>query len=48
VDLPATLGLKLVKGRMFSNRFADALNADSLQKEGFDKFENAQMNQNSL
>jgi putative ABC transport system permease protein len=48
VDLPATLGLKLVRGRMFSNRFADALNADSLQKKGFDKFENAQMNQNSL
>lgn len=48
VDLPATLGLKLVKGRMFSNRYADALNADSLQKEGFEKFENAQMNQNSL
>lgn len=48
VDLPVTLGLKLVKGRMFSNRFADALNADSLQKEGFEKFEKAQMNQNSL
>ncbi|MHA4738016.1 permease prefix domain 2-containing transporter [Dyadobacter sp. MSC1_007] len=48
VDLPATLGLKLVKGRMFSDRFADALNADSLQKEGFEKFENAQKNQNSL
>lgn len=48
VDLPATLGLKLVKGRMFSNRFADALNADSLQKEGFEKFEKSQMNQNSL
>jgi putative ABC transport system permease protein len=47
-DLPETLGLKLVKGRMFSDRFADALNADSLQKEGFDKFEKAQMNQNSL
>jgi hypothetical protein len=28
--------------------FFDALNADSLQKEGFEKFENAQMNQNSL
>lgn len=48
VDLPATLGLKLVKGRMFSTRFADALNADSLQKEGFEKFEKSQMNQNSL
>ncbi|MCF0073608.1 permease prefix domain 2-containing transporter [Dyadobacter sp. CY261] len=48
VDLPETMGLKLVKGRMFSNRFADAINADSLQKEGFEKFENAQMNQNSL
>jgi putative ABC transport system permease protein len=48
VDLPATLGLRLVKGRTFSNRFADALNADSLQKQSFEKFENAQMNQNSL
>jgi putative ABC transport system permease protein len=48
VDLPATLGLKLLKGRMFSDRFADALNADSLQKEGFEKFEKAQSNQNSL
>jgi putative ABC transport system permease protein len=42
------MGLKLVKGRMFSNNFADAINVDSLQKEGFEKFENAQMNQNSL
>ncbi|SEI66522.1 putative ABC transport system permease protein [Dyadobacter sp. SG02] len=48
VDLPATLGLKLLKGRMFSERFADALNADSLQKQDFKKFESAQMNQNSL
>lgn len=48
VDLPATLGLKLVKGRMFSNRFADALNADSLREKDFVKFEKAQMNQNSL
>jgi putative ABC transport system permease protein len=48
VDLPETMGLKLVKGRMFSNNFADAINVDSLQKEGFEKFENAQMNQNSL
>jgi putative ABC transport system permease protein len=33
VDLPETMGLKLVKGRMFSNQFStDALNADSLQK----------------
>jgi putative ABC transport system permease protein len=47
-DLPATLGLKLVKGRMFGDRFADALNSDSLQKEGIEKFENAQKNQNSL
>ncbi|MGG7660918.1 FtsX-like permease family protein [Dyadobacter sp. BHUBP1] len=48
VDLPATLGLKLVKGRMFSNGFADALNADSLREKDFVKFETAQMNQNSL
>jgi putative ABC transport system permease protein len=48
VDLPEAMGLKLLKGRIFSNRFADAINADSLQKEGFEKFENAQMNQNSL
>ncbi|PSL25688.1 permease prefix domain 2-containing transporter [Dyadobacter jiangsuensis] len=48
VDLPATLGLKLVKGRMFSNRFADAINADSLREKDFVKFEKAQMNQNSL
>ena len=48
VDLPATLGLKLVKGRMFSNRFADAINADSLREKDFAKFEKAQMNQNSL
>lgn len=48
VDLPATLGLKLVKGRMFSNRFADAFNADSLREKDFVKFEKAQMNQNSL
>lgn len=48
VDLPQTLGLKLVKGRMFSDHFADALNADSLQKKGFDKFAEAQTNQNSL
>lgn len=48
VDLPATLGLKLLKGRTFSDRFADAVNTDSLQKESFEKFENAQKNQNSL
>lgn len=48
VDLPATLGLKLVKGRMFSNRFADAFNADSLREKDFVKFERMQMNQNSL
>ncbi len=48
VDLPATLGLKLVKGRMFSNRFADAFNADSLREKDFVKFEKMQMNQNSL
>lgn len=48
VDLPATLGLKLVRGRMFNSRFGDALNSDSLQKEGFEKFEKAQINQNSL
>ncbi|MGV3600907.1 MAG: permease prefix domain 2-containing transporter [Dyadobacter fermentans] len=48
VDLPVTLGLKLVKGRMFSDRFADALNADSLRKANPEQFENAQMNQNSL
>ncbi len=48
VDLPATLGLKLVKGRMFSNRFADAFNADSLREKDFVQFEKAQMNQNSL
>lgn len=48
VDLPATLGLKLVKGRMFSSRFADALNPDSLREESFEKLEKAQMNQNSL
>ncbi|MDR6808321.1 putative ABC transport system permease protein [Dyadobacter sp. BE34] len=48
VDLPTTLGLKLVKGRMFSNRFADAFNADSLREKDFVKFEKMQMNQNSL
>jgi putative ABC transport system permease protein len=48
VDLPATLGLKLVKGRMFSNRFADAFNADSLRKKDFVQFEKAQMNQSAL
>ncbi|HWV30463.1 MAG TPA: FtsX-like permease family protein, partial [Dyadobacter sp.] len=48
VDLPATLGLKLTKGRSFSNRFADALNADSLRNENPEQFEKAQMNQNSL
>ncbi|MET7256247.1 permease prefix domain 2-containing transporter [Dyadobacter fermentans] len=48
VDLPTTLGLKLVKGRMFSSRFADAFNADSLREKDFVKFEKMQMNQNSL
>ncbi|SDE35514.1 putative ABC transport system permease protein [Dyadobacter soli] len=48
VDLPAILRLKLVKGRSFSDRFADALNSDSLQNESFEKLEKAQMNQNSL
>ena len=48
VDLPETLGLKLRKGRMFSNRFADAFNADSLREKDFVKFEKMQMNQSSL
>jgi putative ABC transport system permease protein len=33
---------------MFSNRFADAFNADSLREKDFVKFEKMQMNQNSL
>ncbi|GGH47476.1 ABC transporter permease [Dyadobacter endophyticus] len=48
IDLPQTLGLKLMKGRMFSDRYADALNGDSLQKISFELFEKAQMNQNAL
>ncbi|MEO6284421.1 MAG: permease prefix domain 2-containing transporter [Dyadobacter sp.] len=49
VDLPATMGLKLIKGRMFSHQFSsDALNADSLQEESFEKFEQAAMLQSSL
>ncbi|GGM98241.1 ABC transporter permease [Dyadobacter beijingensis] len=48
IDLPATLGLKMVKGRTFSNRFADAFNADSLREADVAKFEQAQMRQSSL
>jgi putative ABC transport system permease protein len=49
VDLPETMGLKLVKGRMFSHQFSsDALNADSLQEVSFEKFEQAAMLQHSL
>ncbi|NIJ55779.1 FtsX-like permease family protein [Dyadobacter arcticus] len=49
VDLPATLGLKLVSGRMFSSSFStDALNADSLQQADFAKYEQSSLMQASL
>jgi putative ABC transport system permease protein len=49
VDLPETMGLKLIKGRNFSNSFStDALNADSLQNVDFEKYEKASLMQTSL
>jgi len=49
MDLPQTLGLKLVKGRLFDKTFStDALNTDSLQNVGWEKFEELSKSQTSI
>ncbi|TLU98825.1 FtsX-like permease family protein [Dyadobacter luticola] len=49
LDLPKTMGLKLADGRLFSSQLSsDAINADSLQKADFMKFEEAAMLQPSI
>jgi putative ABC transport system permease protein len=49
IDLPRTLGLKLIKGRMFDSKYgADAINPDSLRQESEEKYEEAWRHQSSL
>jgi putative ABC transport system permease protein len=49
IDLPQTLGLKLVRGRIFDAKFgADVLNADSLRGVNWGKYEEEQSRQSSL
>jgi putative ABC transport system permease protein len=49
LDLPQTLGLKLEKGRMLDKRYtSDALNLDSLDQVGWEKYEQATSRQHSM
>ncbi|NIJ52226.1 ABC transporter permease [Dyadobacter arcticus] len=49
LDLPQTLGLRLIKGRLLNSRFgSDAINADSLQSVNWKKYIEAESQQNSL
>lgn len=49
IDLPQTLGLKMVRGRMFDPKYgSDVLNADSLREVSWKKYEEQQSQQSSL
>ncbi|SEI38761.1 putative ABC transport system permease protein [Dyadobacter koreensis] len=49
IDLPRTLGLRLVRGRTFDLKYgADVLNADSLREVNWKKYEEEQSRQSSL